>query len=99
MAYIYNGPELFLSHDFFSSGGIYPQKEHDAAGKEIDDKDHRSHDRHKKSNDPDITHRYLFCVYSGIVFRRDLSENEDRDCKHCRSNADHISAECICKCG
>ena len=98
MADIHDGPEFFFSHTFSGRRRIYSQENHKAPGEQIDDKYNRSHYCHEEFNDPDIAHRDLFGIDRRIVFGRNLSENEDCDREHCRGNADHISAERVCKC-
>ena len=98
MADVDDGAELFLGHAFLHGGGIHPEKQHDKAGEQVDDKDHRRHDDHDKPDHMDIPHGYLFRVQRRVILRGDLAEYKDRHGKHCRCNADHISAESICKC-
>ena len=100
MADIHDGAELVLCDPFAGRIRVYPQQEHDAPGKQIDDKDHRRHDSHKETDDPDISERQFFGVYRCVVFWRDLAEHKDRNCKDCGRDADHIAAECVCeRCG
>ena len=99
MAYIHDGTEFFLRHGFACRIRVYTHQTHHTSGKEIDDKDHRCHDGHKKFKDRDIAEGDLFRVNGCVVLGGDLAEDQDQNRQDHRYDADHISAKAVCKCG
>ena len=99
MAHIHDGTKLFLSHGLACRIRVHTHQAHHTSGKEIDDKNHRRHDGHKKFKDRDITERDLFRVYGCVVLWGDLAEDQDQDSKDHGYNADHIAAKTVRKCG
>ena len=100
MADVHDRAELVLCDPFAGRIRIYPHQEHDAPGKQINDKDHGRHDSHKETDDSDISERQFFGIYCCIVLWRDLSEYKDRYCEDSGRDTYHIAAECVSKrCG
>ena len=97
MADIHNGTKFFFCHSFIRRIRIYAKDQHDSAGKQVNDENDRSHDRHEKLDDRNIAKGKLLSVDRCIILRCNLSKYKDCHCQNQCSNADHVSTKWIGK--